>query len=143
MRGYNPSEKPSFTANYTLAKLVEDVRCVVQSLSLQRRVILVGHDWGGIAAWGFARESPGKRERVVIIDAPHPVLFYREIAHPTQMRSSGYALFFQLPVISRFMLRAGSFALLRTRSLVQRCDLMLLYRHFVRPITRPEAIQGR
>jgi pimeloyl-ACP methyl ester carboxylesterase len=114
LRGYNVSGKPTEVASYALPKIVEDIRRVIRALSPSGKVIVVGHDWGGIAAWVLARESPELVARMVIVNAPHPVLFYRELKHdPAQLLSSSYAGLFQLRGVSEAALRAGNFALLR------------------------------
>ena len=53
MRGYNLSDKPRGKENYDMSLLIEDVRAVIKHLGRDRAVI-VGHDWGGRVAWGFA-----------------------------------------------------------------------------------------
>ena len=52
-RGYNLSDKPKGQENYDMSLLVEDVRAVVKHLGRDKPAI-VGHDWGGRVAWGFA-----------------------------------------------------------------------------------------
>ena len=78
------------------------------------KVIVVGHDWGGIAGWELARTDPELLARLVVINAPHPALFYRELKHdPAQLLSSSYAGFFQVRGLSEATLRAFDFAALR------------------------------
>lgn len=114
LRGYNLSDKPRRRSDYTMVKLVADVRRVLAELSPGRRAIVVGHDWGGILAWILARESPELIERLVIINAPHPALFYRELKHGWGQRlASGYAGFFQLRGVAECALRAFDYAALR------------------------------
>src|SRR5829696_83120 len=50
MRGYNTSAKPPGVGNYTIDKLVGDVRGLVRHLG-EERATVVGHDWGGAVAW--------------------------------------------------------------------------------------------
>lgn len=114
LRGYNLSDKPRGVAAYALPRVVEDIRHVVRLLSPGRPAILVGHDWGGIAAWALARESPELVERLVIINAPHPVLFFRELKRSWAQRlASSYAGFFQLPWIAEEVVTAFDYAALR------------------------------
>lgn len=114
LRGYNQSDKPHQRAAYALPRLVDDVRSVVHALSPDRPAVLVGHDWGGIIGWALARESPALLDRLVIINAPHPAVFRRELKHRiSQVLSSSYAVFFQIPGISEMVLRAFRFAALR------------------------------
>jgi epoxide hydrolase 4 len=114
LRGYNLSDKPADTASYALPRIVDDLRHVIRALSPDRPAQVVGHDWGGIAAWLLARESPELFDRMVILNAPHPAVFYRELKHnPLQCAASSYAAFFQWRGVAEAALRAFDFAALR------------------------------
>src|SRR4028118_816090 len=44
---------------------------------------VVGHDWGGIVAWWLALRHPGRLERLVVLNAPPPEAFRRDLVrHP-------------------------------------------------------------
>jgi len=95
MRGYNLSEKPAGVDRYRMRLLVEDVVGLVKALGAEK-VILVGHDWGGIVAWSFALNFPEFLKALVILNAPHPALFARELANnPEQQNASQYTLLFR------------------------------------------------
>jgi pimeloyl-ACP methyl ester carboxylesterase len=51
VRGAGASEAPTELARYRLEHLVGDLRAVVDDVSPDRPVHLVGHDWGSIQAW--------------------------------------------------------------------------------------------
>lgn len=96
-RGYNESDQPEGVQNYTIDKLVGDVRAVIQHFK-QEKAVIVGHDWGGMVAWSFAMMHPGMTERLVILNLPHPNGFLRELANnPEQQKNSAYARQFQRP----------------------------------------------
>jgi pimeloyl-ACP methyl ester carboxylesterase len=96
-RGYNLSSKPAAVEDYALPVLVEDIRALLAHLDLGR-VTLVGHDWGGVVAWAFAMAHAERLERLVIINAPHPAIFRRELAsNPTQQEASRYIDVFRTP----------------------------------------------
>ena len=96
-RGYNKSDQPQGVENYTMDKLVGDVRAVVEHFKRDKAVI-VGHDWGGIVAWTFAMTYPEKTDRLVILNLPHPKGLTRELANnPEQQKNSQYARNFQKP----------------------------------------------
>ncbi len=92
MRGYNLSSKPSDAEQYRTKYLIEDVRALAQHLG-HRQFVLVGHDWGGAVAWPFAMRHPDYLEKLIIINAPHPAVFARELRHnPAQQKASQYIL---------------------------------------------------
>lgn len=114
LRGYNLSDKPDDISSYALTHIVEDIRCVVQALSPDKPAIIVGHDWGGIAAWSFAREHPELVDRLIVINGPHPAVFARELAQSAAQRfASSYSLLFRSPEVADEILSAFDYALLR------------------------------
>ena len=96
LRGYNLSEKPQGVAAYHIDTLVADVAGLVHDLGHERAHI-VGHDWGGVIAWAVAISRPGVVDRLVILNAPHPGAFGREMRRTEQKKRSWYVGFFQLP----------------------------------------------
>src|SRR5436305_8158509 len=50
-RGYNRSDKPKGVASYRLEALVDDLVGLVDSTGRDRASV-IGHDWGGVVAWG-------------------------------------------------------------------------------------------
>ena len=95
MRGYNLSTKPVDLEQYRMKHLVEDVRALAEHLG-REKFVLVGHDWGGAVAWAFAIAHPECLHRLVIINAPHPGVFARELArNPAQQKASQYMLMFR------------------------------------------------
>jgi pimeloyl-ACP methyl ester carboxylesterase len=90
MRGYNLSARPEGVEQYRLPLLVEDVRALADKLGA-KKFTLVGHDWGGVVAWAFAAEHPEMLDYLIIINAPHPTVFARELAkNPDQQKASAY-----------------------------------------------------
>jgi pimeloyl-ACP methyl ester carboxylesterase len=95
MRGYNLSAKPAEVAAYKARHLVEDLRLLADHLG-HERFVLVAHDWGGAVAWNFAAAHPGRLDKLVIVNAPHPVTFARELRdNPAQQRASAYMNLFR------------------------------------------------
>ncbi len=96
-RGYNKSGQPKGVENYSMEKLVGDVKAVVEHFK-QERATIVGHDWGGAVAWSFAMAHPKMTERLVILNLPHLNGLYRELANnPDQQKASAYARIFLKP----------------------------------------------
>lgn len=95
-RGYSLSDKPENVEGYQLENLVGDVVGLIEA-SQREKVVLVGHDWGGIVAWRVAREYPELVERLIILNAPHEAAMKKQVLQqPTQLLRSSYALFFQI-----------------------------------------------
>jgi pimeloyl-ACP methyl ester carboxylesterase len=99
MRGYNLSSKPREVADYQMPYLVSDVRALASDLlkaAGQSRFTLVAHDWGGVVAWVFAAQHPDMLDKLVIINAPHPTIFGRELReNAAQQQASQYMLMFR------------------------------------------------
>jgi len=95
MRGYNLSGKPEEVKAYRAKHLVEDLRLLIDQLG-GKPCVLVAHDWGGAVAWNFAAQYPDYLRRLVIINAPHPVVFARELrSNPAQQKASAYMNLFR------------------------------------------------
>jgi pimeloyl-ACP methyl ester carboxylesterase len=97
MRGYNLSSVPANLDAYEIPTLVEDVRALAEKLTADT-FVLVGHDWGGVVAWYFAAVHPELLRKLVILNAPHPTVFARELANnPQQQQASSYFNLFSNP----------------------------------------------
>lgn len=111
LRGYHLSAKPAEVEQYGVNHLVEDVLGLADHLG-HKKFILVGHDWGGVVAWAAAALYPARVERLVIINAPHPAVFARELRqNPAQQQASQYMLMFRSPQ-AESLLSANHYALL-------------------------------
>ncbi len=114
MRGYNLSSKPADVAQYRTRHLIEDIRALAEYLG-HKKLILVAHDWGGGVAWPFTMRHPEYVEKLIVINAPHPVIFVRELRdNPAQQKASQYILVHRTPksedILARdnYMLLANS-----------------------------------
>ena len=97
LRGYNLSSKPNDVSAYRLPILVDDIKGLADHFGAEK-IILVAHDWGGVVAWAFAHRYPERLKKLVIINAPHPEIFRRELqSNPAQQKASQYMQFFQSP----------------------------------------------
>lgn len=95
-RGYNLSDKPKKVKDYRMDQLSADVAGLIKA-SGKEKVILVGHDWGGIVAWRVAREYPELLHKLIILNAPHELAMSKQLLqHPLQILKSSYIAFFQL-----------------------------------------------
>lgn len=94
-RGFNKSGQPSGVRQYSMDKLVGDVKSVIEHFG-QKQATVIGHDWGGAVAWTFAMTHPKMTERLVILNLPHFNGLRRELANnPDQHQASAYAREFQ------------------------------------------------
>lgn len=106
-RGYNKSGQPEGVENYSMPKLVEDVKALIEHFD-RDRAIVVGHDWGGAVAWSFAMTHPDMVDRLVILNLPHFNGLRRELANnPDQRKASAYAREFQQPDAATKMTAEG------------------------------------
>jgi pimeloyl-ACP methyl ester carboxylesterase len=112
LRGYNLSEKPNGLKNYRLEVLVEDVAGLIRSVGGGRAAV-AGHDWGGVIAWCLPMRHSELVERLIVLNAPYPGNWAREIWKPRQLIRSWYQFFFQLPRLPEAWIRANDFAVLR------------------------------
>jgi pimeloyl-ACP methyl ester carboxylesterase len=104
-RGYAESDKPGPVSAYALDILADDVAGLIESTGRPRAAV-VGHDWGGIAAWWVALGHPGRVERLAVLNAPHPLVFRRHLrSSPRQLLKSWYTFYFQLPWLPEAVFR--------------------------------------
>ncbi len=97
LRGFNLSSKPAEPSAYKPALLIGDLVGLIEGLG-RRKAVVVAHDWGGALAWGLAIARPDLVERLVILNAPHPVPFARALAHDAeQQRCSQYMNWLRSP----------------------------------------------
>ena len=99
-RGYNLSSKPEKLEDYAVPLIVADIKAMFDKFGTtpNNKGILVAHDWGGAVAWAFAIRFPEYLDKLVIINAPHPGVFARELqSNPAQQKASAYMNFFRSP----------------------------------------------
>lgn len=106
-RGYARSSKPAGVEEYKPDKIVADLLALADALGIDR-FTLVGHDWGGAVAWMAALGHPRRVERLVIVNAPHPLVFQRSLFDdPDQRAASQYITRFRNTAIDRGLVGQG------------------------------------
>jgi pimeloyl-ACP methyl ester carboxylesterase len=107
LRGYNLSEKPAAVEAYRAKHLMADVLALAAHYT-KEEFVLVAHDWGGAVAWGVAIAHPGRLAKLVMLNSPHPYIFWRELCNnPAQQKASEYMRFFRLPKAERVLSENG------------------------------------
>ena len=107
LRGYNLSDKPAGVEAYRAKHLVADIGALAAHYS-SSKFVLVAHDWGGAAAWAFAIAHPERLSHLVIINSPHPYVFWRELVNnPAQRKASEYMLLFRHAKAERVLSEHG------------------------------------
>jgi len=106
-RGFAGSDKPEGVEQYRTERIVEDLIALADALGLER-FTLVGHDWGGAVAWLAALRHPDRIARLVIVNAPHPLVFQKSlIADPAQRAASQYMNAFRNPAMEQGIAAMG------------------------------------
>jgi pimeloyl-ACP methyl ester carboxylesterase len=107
LRGYNLSEKPPALEAYRAKHLMADVLALAARYT-KDKFVLVAHDWGGAVAWGVAIAHPERLAKLVMVNSPHPYIFWRELCNnPAQQQASEYMRFFRLPKAERVLSENG------------------------------------
>jgi pimeloyl-ACP methyl ester carboxylesterase len=101
-RGYGGSSRPPRVQDYDLDALMADVAALIDR-SGAKRVVLIGHDWGGVVAWCFAARRLRPVDRLVILNVPHPACYLRSLRHPGQWLRSWYIGAFQIPRLPEWL----------------------------------------
>lgn len=98
-RGFGASDRPEGIAAYETDRILEDLITLADALELER-FTLVGHDWGGAIAWLAALRHPDRLTRLVIVNAPHPLVFQKSlIEDEAQRAASQYMNAFREPAM--------------------------------------------
>jgi pimeloyl-ACP methyl ester carboxylesterase len=105
-RGYAPSSIPS-DGSYHIGALMDDALRVRSAAGGTDRDVIIGHDWGAIAATGLAAMPDSPFAQAVIMSVPLSAAFRplrrvpdrgRLVAQlPQQLLRSWYTMYFQLP----------------------------------------------
>ena len=108
-RGYSAGARPDTRepANYSFDHLLSDaVRIAADCGNADRRLHLVGHDWGGSIAWGIADRYPARLASLTVLSRPHPNAFNRALAAPDgeqKRRSSHHWWFLEANAAERIL----------------------------------------
>jgi pimeloyl-ACP methyl ester carboxylesterase len=109
MRGYAPTAVPA-DGLFQPGALSLDAIALVDAFSPDRPAMLIGHDWGAMAAYGAVVHRPDRFARLVAMAVPHrATLMARMVTTPGQLKRSWYVFFFQMP-LAEHAVRFNDFA---------------------------------
>jgi pimeloyl-ACP methyl ester carboxylesterase len=117
VRGAGTSDHPAATAAYRMTHLVDDLVAVLDAVSPDAPVHLLGHDWGSCQCWAALTDArlAGRIATFTSISGPsleYAAAWLRDLrGHPgdaaRQLAHSSYVLAFQLPWLPELAIRAG------------------------------------
>jgi pimeloyl-ACP methyl ester carboxylesterase len=111
LRGYAPTGLAP-DGNYQTASLALDALALADELGGDRDAVLIGHDWGAIAAYNAVGHRPERFSKLVVMAVPHQAaLMARFLSTPAQLKRSWYIFFFQNP-LAEFIVPGDNFAII-------------------------------
>ena len=114
VRGAGASDHPRRVADYRLPKLVADLAAVIDAVSPDAPVHLLGHDWGSVQSWPAVTDESlrGRIARFTSISGPSITyggawLRGRSRGAARQLAHSYYVALFQIPKLPELAIRSG------------------------------------
>lgn len=117
VRGAGESDRPRGRAAYRMSQLVDDLVRVIDEVSPDAKVHLVGHDWGSIQCWALVTDSRFAHRVASFTsisgpDLAHAATWFRrgrehKLATLKQLAASSYLGLFQLPAVPEMLTRRG------------------------------------
>ncbi|KAG8843554.1 hypothetical protein FRB96_003917 [Tulasnella sp. 330] len=89
MLGYGGTDKPDDVSLYTPLSIAAEMVGLLDALDLKQPVVLVGHDWGALAAWPFAMRYTERVKALVPISLPYQHPFTTSLTVPQLVESRG------------------------------------------------------
>ena len=109
LRGYEPSSQPK-DGDYHVVRMAEDVVGWLDHLGVEK-CHLVGHDWGAIIGYASAALAPDRFHSLSTLAVPHLRRMPQGLRKdPGQVLNSWYMLFFQLRLLSDYVVEFNDFA---------------------------------
>lgn len=69
LRGHGKSSVPNDYESFSFDCIADDINCLLKHLSIRKRIVLVGHSFGGMAAVWFTKRYDKKVSKLVVIDS--------------------------------------------------------------------------
>lgn len=81
-RGYNLSDKPNKEDPITVEQVMGDMKAVLKDVGADS-ITLIGHDYGGFAAWSFAMYNPDLVNKLIMCNMTHFKGYQQVLVHGT------------------------------------------------------------
>lgn len=107
-RGYSPGVRPQEVEAYSGGLLARDIDRITRKAGIGE-FHLVGHDWGGAAAWVYASRPSSRLRTLTVVATPHPEALARQTDDPDQYERFAYqrAICDHPQGVARALLRDG------------------------------------
>lgn len=109
LRGFGDSSAPEGKKHYTFEVITSDVITLLDHLAIGKAFV-IGHDLGAVVGWLLAIYHPDRVARYVAISVGHPRAYRSGIE---QKLRAWYALGFQVPFVSEWVVRAFDWFIFR------------------------------
>lgn len=96
-RGYAPTSVPA-DGCYQSGALLADINALHEALGGSPDSVLIGHDWGAVAAYGAVALEPHRWRKLVTLAVPPAAVVNSDFE---QMKRSFYMFLFQTPIAER------------------------------------------
>jgi pimeloyl-ACP methyl ester carboxylesterase len=97
MRGYAPTDIPE-DGLFQVGALVHDANALHDALGGRGDAVIIGHDWGALAAYGAVAHQPDRWRRAVTAAVPPTASIGMALLSYRQLRCSWYMFFFLSPL---------------------------------------------
>jgi pimeloyl-ACP methyl ester carboxylesterase len=97
LRGYAPTAIPS-DGRYQTGALARDANALHDALGGDGTAVIIGHDWGAMAATGAAAHEPDRWRSIVTMAVPPAGSVAQGFLSYRQLKRSWYMFFFQNPL---------------------------------------------
>jgi pimeloyl-ACP methyl ester carboxylesterase len=97
LRGYAPTAVPA-DGRYQVGALVQDSNALHQVLGGGPDAVIIGHDWGALAAYGAVAHEPDRWLRAVTAAVPPTASIGMSLLSYAQLQKSWYMFFFLSPL---------------------------------------------
>lgn len=114
LRGSGKSEKSQDLARYSPESLALDIFAILKKAdpAERKKVVIIGHDIGGILAWYVATLLEKRLKNLVIINAASMAQASMRITNPRQIVKSWYIFLFLIPGLAELLFACFSKPLL-------------------------------